>query len=73
MVSDNGPGLGSAGTGKTDGGLGTRLVKALSAQIGSSIEFSSSEKGVTARLTLASVGSVFSQSDVLRPSFSRNG
>ncbi|WP_417708200.1 sensor histidine kinase [Roseibium aggregatum] len=73
MVSDNGPGLGSAGNGKTDGGLGTRLVKALSAQIGSSIEFSSSEKGVTARLTLASVGSVFSQSDVLRPSFSRNG
>ncbi|MGX1500121.1 signal transduction histidine kinase [Labrenzia sp. MBR-25] len=39
MVSDNGPGLGSAGTGKTDGGLGTRLVKALSAQIGSPIEY----------------------------------
>ncbi|MCK7611712.1 sensor histidine kinase [Roseibium sediminicola] len=76
MVNDNGPGLGSAGTSKTANGLGTRLVKALSAQIGSSIDYSSSESGVTATLTLASAGFVFDQTltpDVSRTSFSSNG
>ena len=74
-VSDNGPGLGSAGTGKTDVGLGTRLVKALSAQIGSSIDYSSSESGVTARLTLASASAVFDRTlnpDEPRTSINRN-
>jgi two-component sensor histidine kinase len=73
MVSDNGPGFCSAGTSRTSEGLGTRLIKALSAQIGSSIDYSSSDGGVTARLTLANAGSAFGWSDVSRTSFSRKG
>lgn len=76
MVSDNGPGLGSTDSSRTGEGLGTQLVKALSAQIGCAIDYSSSKSGVTATLTLANSSSVFGEApkpELSCTSFSRSG
>jgi two-component sensor histidine kinase len=60
-VSDNGPGLANGGSNKAGMGLGTRLIHALSAQIGGSVEFVTTESGVSATLSLASTGPLFDE------------